>query len=78
MMAFRTVGKFGGGNVWQIDSFQVFGERVWRINISTEKLLIVSTNLDGFSLGNKNKLPNPPQTSHYIVSHISTSLVMVE
>ena len=24
---YRIAGKFGGGKVWQIDSFQAFGER---------------------------------------------------
>ena len=39
--------------VWQIDSFRVFGEKKFGgINRSANRLLIVSTNLDGFSLAN--------------------------
>ena len=38
------------GKVWQIDSFRAFGKRKFgKINRSA---LIVSTNLDGFSLAN--------------------------
>ena len=47
-------GKFGGGKVWQIDLFLTFGERKFGelIVISANRSLIVSTNLDGFSLVN--------------------------
>ena len=35
---------FGESNIWQ--------KKVWRMNRSAKKLLIVITNLDGFSLAN--------------------------
>ena len=48
------MGKFGRGNVWQIYSFQAFGEKRFGELISrlAKRLLIVYTNLDGFSLAN--------------------------
>ena len=45
-------GKSGGGKVWRIDFFEPLQKKVWRINRSDNRLLIVSTNLDGFSLVN--------------------------
>ena len=45
--------KFGRENVWQIYSFQMLGKKVWRMNRSAKGLLIVTTNLDGFSLANR-------------------------
>ena len=47
---YRIVGKFGGMKVWRIDSSRAFGER--KFGRSTNRLLIVITNLDGFSLVN--------------------------
>ena len=47
------VGKFSEDNVWRIYSFQAFGKKVWRMNRSAKGLLIVTTNLDGFSLVNR-------------------------
>ena len=44
------------GNVWWNDSFQAFGERKWWIN-RPAKRLIVSTNLDAFSLANHEWFP---------------------
>ena len=46
---YRIVGKFGRENVWQIYSFQVFGRKKFGCS---QGLLIVMTNLDGFSLAN--------------------------
>ena len=41
------------GKVWRIDSFRAFGERKFgKFNKSITRLLIISTNLDGFSLAN--------------------------
>ena len=51
----RIVGKFGRENVWRIDYmyFRAFGEEKFGKLINQPKgLLILSTNLDGFSLAN--------------------------
>ena len=46
------------GKVWQGETLanwlfsSIWRNKVWRINISTNRLLIVSTNLDGFRLAN--------------------------
>ena len=46
-------GKFSGEKVWRIDSFWAFGERKFgKFNRSANRLSIVSTKLDGFSLVN--------------------------
>ena len=38
--------------MWQVYSFQVFGEKVWRMNRSAKGLIIVTTTSDGFSFAN--------------------------
>ena len=45
-------GKFGEGIVWWIYSFRAFGKNVLQINKTSKGLLIVSNNLDDFSLEN--------------------------
>ena len=45
-------GKFGRGKAWWIYSFQAFGERKSGQLMISHRLLIISTNLDGFSLEN--------------------------
>ena len=45
---------------WQIYSFRAFGKKVWWINRSAKRLLIVNTHLDGFSLVNQGRLANSP------------------
>ena len=45
------------GKVWRIDTFEHLA-KVWQINRSTNRLLIVSTNLDVFSLAIIDDLPN--------------------
>ena len=50
---YRIVGKVGRDNASRIDSFQAIGEKLWRINRSAKGLLIVATNLNGFSLANR-------------------------
>ena len=52
MHPYHIAGKFGRGKVLRIDSFRAFGEKVWQINRLANRLLIVSTNLDCFSLAN--------------------------
>ena len=48
---YRIAGKFGRDKVWRIDSFRAFGERTFGELIDQPiGYLIVSTNLDGFSL----------------------------
>ena len=64
---YRIVGKFGQGKVWRIDSFRAFGERKLQINRSANRLLIVSTNLDGFSLVNHRQFAKFVKLSHYMV-----------
>ena len=63
-MIYCIAGKFGRGKVWGIDSSRAFGKKVWQINISTNRLLIISTNLDGFSLANHGRFAkcSPCQT----------------
>ena len=45
-------GKFGGGKVWQIESFRAFGKRNFGELIDQPIDYVISTNLDGFSLAN--------------------------
>ena len=67
-----VAGKFGREKVWRIYSFQTFG-KVWQINRSAKRLLIVSTNVDGFLVWQiTDDLPNSPnfpstKLSHYTV-----------
>ena len=49
---FTIPGKFGNNNVWQKWMDKHFSEKVWQMNRSAKRLLIVTTNLDGFSLAN--------------------------
>ena len=55
---------FGGGRIWSIYSFRAFGEKsLIKMKRSAKRLLIVSTNLDGFSLVNDKqyaKFTKPP------------------
>ena len=49
----RIVGKFGGGGKFgKMTRFKHWQKKVWQINGSANRLLIVSINLDGFSLAN--------------------------
>ena len=61
------------GKVWQGKSLanwlvsSSWWQKVWRINRSVNRLLITSTNLDGFSLANRGRIakftkPSPHQT----------------
>ena len=62
---YRIVGKFGGRRVGEFERLaKKFGE-----SIDRPKLLIVSTNLNGFSLVNHGWLTNTPPTklSRYTV-----------
>ena len=45
-------GMFGRDDVWQKWMDEDFGKKVRQINISAKRLLIVTNNLDGFSLTN--------------------------
>ena len=49
---YHIPGKFGNNNVWQKWMDKHFSEKVWQMNRSAKRLLIVTTNLDGFSLAN--------------------------
>ena len=49
---YHIVGKFGGENVWRIYFFRVFGGKVWWMKRLPNRLLIVNTNLNEFSLAN--------------------------
>ena len=48
---YRIAGKFGREKLWWICSFW-FGGKSWWLNRSANRLSIVTTNLDGFSLAN--------------------------
>ena len=48
--SYRIAAKFGGENVWQIYSFQAFGEKSLA-NGSAKWLLIVTITLDGYYFG---------------------------
>ena len=63
----RIAGKFDGEKFSEFTIFERLAKKVWQINRSANRLLIVSTNLDGFSLTNHN-LPNLPNfpTIQYI------------
>jgi len=61
---YRIARKFGGEKVWQIYLFWAFGKKVWQIS---QKVIIVSRNLDGFSLVNKEWFVEFVKLSHYTV-----------
>ena len=61
------MGKFGGHKVWQIDFSSTWRKKVWRINSSTNRLLIVSANLDGFSLTNHGRVAKFAKLACYTV-----------
>ena len=49
-MKYHIAGKFGGANVWQKGMDKDSGEKIWQMNRLAKRLLIVTTNLEGFSL----------------------------
>ena len=49
---YRIAGKFGWEKLWRICFSEHLAEKVWRMNRSANRLSIVTTNLDGFSLAN--------------------------
>ena len=62
--------SLAGGKFGELTLLNIWRKKVW-INRSAKKLLIVSTNLDGFSLMNHGwfaKLPHPTKFSRYMVS----------
>ena len=61
---YRIAGKFGN-----LTLFEHLAKKVWQINRSTNRLLIVSTNLDSFSLANHGGFAkfSPTKLSHYMV-----------
>ena len=63
--------SLAGKKVGRIYSFRAFGEKVWRINRSAKRLLVVSTNLDGFSLANHGRFVKFATLSRYTVLIIS-------
>ena len=68
-MTYCIAGKFGGGKVWQINSCREFGERkVWQIDRSANRLLIVCTNLDGFSLAYHGRFTKIAKLSGYTIN----------
>ena len=78
---YHISGKFGRGKVWQIYFLQAFGKKVWQLNRSARRILIVSTNLDGFSLANHRlftELFPPIKLSHYMVVGMSGSNMFSE
>ena len=56
-------GKFG-----EFALFESLAKKFWRISKSAKRLLIVSTNLDAFSLANHERLAKFPNLSRYTVS----------
>ena len=63
------------GKVWRIDFFQAYGERKFgEFNRSANRLLIVSTNLDGFSLANHGQSTKFAKLSRYTVTGIGMLL----
>ena len=63
----RIAGKFCGGKVWRIDFLSIWRKKVQRINRSANRLLIVSTNLVGFSLVNHGWFAKFTKLSRYTV-----------
>ena len=59
--AYRIAGKFG-----ELTLFEHLAKEVWQINRSANRLLIVSTNLDGFSLANHERFA---KLSRYMVDY---------
>ena len=44
--------RLAGGNFGKLTRFEHLRKKLWRINRSVNRLLIISTNLAGFSLAN--------------------------
>ena len=64
---YRIVGKFG-----ELTLFEPLAKEIWRINRSANRIFIVSTNLDGFSLANHRRFAkfaklSPAKLSCYMV-----------
>ena len=63
---FTKLSRYTGESLanWLFSS--TWQKKVWQINRSANMLLIVSTDLDGFSLANHERLPNSPNF-HYTI-----------
>ena len=59
---YQIAGQFG-----KLTSFEQLAKKVWRINRSANRSLIVSTNLDGFSLTNHGRFTKFAKLSRYTV-----------
>ena len=61
------------GKVWQRESLanslvmSVWQGKVWRMHRFSHKVIIISKNLDGFSLGNYEQFAKFAKLSHYTV-----------
>jgi len=68
-MIYHIAEKFGRAKVWQIYSFWVFGEKVWRMNRFSQKVIIVSRYLMVLVWWIKDDSPKflPAKLSHYMV-----------
>ena len=62
----RIAGKFGGGRFGKLTLFEPLARESWRINRSANRLLIVSTNLDGFNLVNHGRFAKLSRYTVYI------------
>ena len=56
-----------GGKFGELILFEFWRKKVWRINRSANRLLIVSTNLDDFSLVNHGQFAKFAKLSRYTV-----------
>ena len=59
--------KLGGGKFGELILFEHLVKKVWRINRSANRLLIVCTNVDGFSLANDGQFAKFAKLSRYMV-----------
>ena len=71
-----------GGKFGELISLSLWRKKVWQINRSANRLLIVSTNLDGFSLVNHRQFAklSPHQTFllygiHVAINHFNVSSI---
>ena len=66
-MTYRIAGSLTGINFGELTLFKHLAKKVWRINRSANRLLIVRTNWDNFSLVNHGRFTNFAKLSYYTV-----------
>ena len=82
-MSISYSGKVWWGEAWRGESLvnwlisSIWRKKVWRINRSANRLLIVSTNLDGFSLTNRGQFAKHSPCQTFLLYGTYVNLVIV-